>query len=366
MEPKREPSKIILISPLNWGLGHATRLIPIIHKLRNDGHTCIISGESPSIDILKETFPELEYIYTKGFRVKFSKGSQQWLKLLFQLPSFISSIYKDKNQVEKIIAKNNIDIIISDNRYGFRNSAIPSIIISHQTSPETGPKFKWINWTSTKIITTLINQFDALWIPDSQTSTNLSGRLSSAKTKIPTNYIGLLSRLSVTNENTEKSTKLAPDRLVILSGPEPQRSILEQLLIDKFSESNLSTLILQGLPGQKNQKPAIGSVSFMANCQSFQLKQLLKASKTIICRSGYSTLMDLFVMNRRAILIPTPGQYEQEYLADRLNDFFGFKSISQSQIHLLPETEFKQLNTRIKLLNNFKSCHLPYFTDIKK
>lgn len=345
----------ILLSPLNWGLGHSTRLIPIIDKLIKDGYTCIIAGESPSIDILKDTFPELEYIHSKGFSVQFSKGSQQWFKLLIQLPSFIKSIYKDKKQVKKILESKHIDLIVSDNRYGFRNHRVRSIIISHQTSPETGRQ--WLKPLITKIVSTLLNKFDALWLPDS--NSKFSGNLSKAKIKIPTYSIGLLSRLAIIDNEHKLSTFDTPYRLIVLSGPEPHRSILEQLLIEKFSQCKHKTLILQALPTQSKQKPNIGSISFMANCSSEQLYHLMKYSTIIICRSGYSTIMDLLFMKRKAILIPTPGQYEQEYLAKHMASNHQFTMMDQDKICYSSIHDFKKQNSESKQTKPIDFCQLP-------
>lgn len=328
MPSSNQKKRRILISPLNWGLGHATRLIPIIDELVKAGHYCLIAGESPSIDILLHTFPQLPHAKLKGFNVRLSKHRQQWPILLYQIPTLLKAIKQEHIQTQSLVKKHKIDLIISDNRYGVRSKEVTSIIITHQTRPQLGKVFNRFQAISNKAITQLISKFDACWIPDTEIKPNLSGHLSEPIKTVPTEYLGIKSRLSIAN--SEATTHEATDILVILSGPEPHRSQLEEILINQLINSKRSVTIVRGKLDSKPDN--FSNITLLPHCKAADLKLLICQSKFIICRSGYSTLMDLVYCNKRALLIPTPGQYEQEYLAKRASSLFGFSTVPQNRI----------------------------------
>ncbi|WP_430813349.1 glycosyltransferase [Carboxylicivirga sp. RSCT41] len=317
----------ILVSPLNWGLGHATRLIPVISALIKQGHYVIIAGEGASLSVLRNAFPELDWILLPGFNVSLSHHQFQWFKLLKQVPSFIRALNEEHVAVNKLIKSHKIDLLISDNRYGIYSKQVSSVIITHQTNPYPGKYLSWIRPFTRAISTRLIKQFDECWIPDNTNEPRLSGSLSTPAKRLKYKYIGYLSRL---NPMLHTSRAFSTDVLIILSGPEPQRTQLEQILIDQLRQSQLKTTILCARPDKKTAQ--IGTITLLPHCTAEEQNQLINNSKYIICRSGYSTLMDLMLCNRTALLIPTPGQYEQEYLAQRACTLFGFQSISQSEL----------------------------------
>jgi hypothetical protein len=325
-----EGHKRILLSPLNWGLGHATRLIPVIKQLNKDGHQCFIAGASPSIDVLEKAFPEIPCFELPGYNAYFSSSFLRHFIFLLEGIRFILDFQKEQQALNSLIEKLSIDLIISDNRYGLYSKKVRSVIITHQTSPLGSICLNWFRPFTTKVIHHWLNRFDECWIPDDMNY--LSGCLSQHLPKIKVKRIGLLSRLS-------DVTPLGPinipqvDILVILSGPEPQRSQLEQLLIEHLQHLPYKSLILQASPAEIIHIHPHPNLSLMSHCSDGILKQLLLQSKYIICRSGYSTLMDLYVCNRTALLIPTPGQYEQIYLADHMVDNFNFLSLPQKRIN---------------------------------
>lgn len=329
--------KRILLSPLNWGLGHASRLIPIIKYLEAQGHTCIIGAELRSADLLRKAFPHLTHENLPGFNVLFSSGEIQWINLLFQIPKFLYWKRKENRITKKIIHKHHIELIISDNRYGVKNKLVPSIIITHQTSPCLGPVFSFLRPMMTKIIGNWIRSFDQCWIPDINKTLPISGILSESVPFSNNTYrIGLLSRLNPSILKRDLNDKIpSTDILVILSGPEPHRSKLEQSIVKRFKNDHFKVILLQGKPELNAKNKQIGKITLIPHCTDSQLYYLMVKSALIICRSGYSTIMDLFAVNRKAILIPTPGQYEQEYLAQHLTQNFGFTSMRQNDLALM-------------------------------
>lgn len=350
----------ILISPLNWGLGHATRLLPVIDALLKDGHNCLIAGETPSIDIIREAFPNLEYIEIKGFKVRLSKSPNQLLKLLEQLPRFLFSIARDKKTVKSLISRHNIDLIISDNRYGFRYKKVSSVIITHQTSLYTGLLMCCTKPFIQLILHWWISRFDSCWIPDIDETPSIAGKLSIKQLNKSTHKIGILSRLSLSKTiHSPLPTIDPPDVLIILSGPEPQRSQFEMMISKRFINSDLKVVLLQAQPGKDKKKGHLGSITFLSHCDAQTYYQLLSKSRQIICRSGYSTLMDLFYANRKAILIPTPGQYEQMYLARHMHDNFNFLVVKQNRILTSSHLAFYPDKNRASAYDYSSSFSLP-------
>lgn len=346
----------VLISPLNWGLGHASRLLPIIDHLLKEGHQCLIAGESPSIDLIKEAFPDLDYIIIKGFRIQLSRSKHQLLSYFLQSPKLLFSISRDKRTCKKLVRAHNIGLTISDNRYGFRCKKVASIFITHQSSPKLGRVMHWSKPFIKRILLHWMRQFDSCWIPDINDLPSLSGQLS--KTNLPpnTHRIGILSRLSLIAKGDQVlQYKFKPDVLIILSGPEPQRSILEDALFNRYKNTNHKVVILEGRPDKAIKPTTQDNITFISHCNTYTYQHLLKSSKLVICRSGYSSIMDLFFVNRKAILIPTPGQYEQEYLALHLNSYFKFQHLKQSHIQqtsrLEPPIEIEDISDFNCLIN---------------
>ena len=301
----------ILIAPLDWGLGHATRCIPIIYELLKQEHEVLIAAEGPIKILLQKEFPSIEYLPLKGYGIRYGKTRSALLfNLLWQVPKFLKSIALEKAWLEQVIKKKGINIVISDNRFGLYHKDVHSIFITHQLlikSPFLQSFLQRLNYS-------FINQFDECWVPDSNVEPYLSGILSHPK-KLPqihVRYIGWLSRFQ--KKEGVKQLHL----LILLSGPEPQRSILENIIIRQLKNFLKPVLIVRGLPGNENQLQVNDYVKCINHLPAGLLEDVIHSSSFVIARSGYSTVMDLLKMQKKSILIPTPGQTEQEYLAQHL------------------------------------------------
>lgn len=308
----------VLIVPLDWGLGHATRCIPIIGALLQNGHEVLIGAENAQAILLKQAFPQLTIIPIKGYRVKYSKHQLFFaLNLLAQLPRLIFTIRWEHEWLNKIVAKENISLVISDNRYGLHHATVPSIFITHQLTIKA--LFKLIENILQSINYQYINRFSQCWVPDMQAPPGIAGILSHPATmpSIPVHYINLLSRFKPI------TTAIEFDICVLLSGPEPQRTMLETLLLQQVGQLPFSVLLVRGRPADKNSSnistidslPIPPNVQMVHHLDTDALGQAIQQSKIVICRSGYTTLMELLPLKKKMILIPTPGQTEQEYLA---------------------------------------------------
>jgi len=315
--------KKILVAPLNWGIGHATRCIPIINILKEQGFTTIIMASGRSLELLSKEFPNDKIIKLTDYNISYSTFLPMSLNILLQIPKILYRIYLENRQLDSIINDFKIDGIISDNRYGLYSKKIPSVFITHQLEIQS----KYLKKLIQKINYYFINKFTKCWIPD-YPKDGLAGDLSHPKkNQLDHEYIGPLSRFVI------KPSNLKYDIIALVSGPEPQRSIFENLLIKALKDKTLKSLLLQGKPGKKFSKK-INNLTIMSHLKGTELNQAILDSNIIICRSGYSTIMDLITLEKNATLIPTPGQTEQEYLARFLADTKLFNYQEQSNFNL--------------------------------
>lgn len=284
----------------------------------------IIIGVTPTTEIVfNEEFPSIKKIDIEPYNISYSKYFPISLKLLIDSKRICGIIKKEKKQLETIIKENNIDLIISDNRLGLWNKETESIYITHQINIEAG----WMSYFVNKLHHSFMKNFSNIWIPDIEEHKNLAGNLSHNTSITNSTYIGALSRL----DNKEEVTTTI-DYLILISGPEPQRTLLENDLILLAKESHKKICFVRGT-SKKIESIVNENIQIIDYANAKQLSELIQASHHIICRSGYSTLMDLYVMKKKSIiLIPTPSQYEQEYLAKYWQLEYGATVIVQKNI----------------------------------
>ena len=318
--------KTIFISPLDWGFGHSTRCVPIISNLLKTNKV-IIGVTDVNKQFFDLYFPDIQKINVPSYGIKYSKLLPVWLKILFQFSKIKSVIRQEQKLLEKIVIENSIDVVISDNRFGLFNKKTENIFITHQIKI-VAPFFSGY---ATKFNLNYIHNFSRVWVPDHKNqSERLSGNLSdSDAVSIPVEYIGPQSALSIFD--LDIATIDRSDYLILLSGVEPQRTILENSLIDKFKFSNKKITLVRGSDTEvKIENKNISVINFAYGAE---LKKLILSAETIICRSGYSTLMDLnFLKKEKLILVPTPGQTEQKYLAQYWKEKFNAKVYLQDQL----------------------------------
>lgn len=295
---------------MHWGIGHATRSIPIIKQLIEQSFEPVLASDGAALAVLQKAFPKLTSYELPSYNVQYAKNKNFFsLKLFFQIPKFIKTYKFEKQKTKEIVEKENIVGIISDNRFGVFYNGIPNIYITHQIRVKSGISTFFTSLFHQKII----NKYDVCWVPDSVDSPNLSGDLShNVNLKIPIKYIGILSQF-------KRSILIQKyDVLVLLSGPEPQRSLLEDKLLNAFENTKKKVCFIRGVVAGKSEKTQQGNISIYNYLLGSTLQEKLNQSDLIIARSGYSTIMDLAVLQKKAFFIPTPGQAEQIYLAKHL------------------------------------------------
>lgn len=333
----------ILFCPLNWGLGHASRMIPLIEAFINAGHNAILGGNGVSLDLLKARFPHLKSLHIEGINIKYGKKKAFNFKFIIKMPLMLLSIYKENRSLKKTLKSEKFDIIISDNRPGLFHKNVLSIYITHQLNIFVSEKAGFLNKIASSFHRYIINKYSLCWVPDYAEPYSLAGKLSvNYGFKCPIINIGALSRF-MNMEIIEKQNK-SIDFLCILSGAEPQREIFERLIIEKFRDVDCNLVIIRGLPGGGRIDENFANISFFNHPDDKKFLELCSISKRIICRSGYSTIMDLFAIKRRAILVPTPGQTEQEQIAKHLHDNFDFMILTQKEFEIADVEELKIKN----------------------
>ncbi|PUZ26642.1 conserved hypothetical protein [Chitinophaga costaii] len=329
------PPVKILIVPLDWGLGHATRDIPIIHELLNAGCTVLIAAEGKHAALLSQEFPQLTILPLRGYRIAYAqKGKFFGLKIIQQIPQILSAIRNERRWLRALLKTHQVDAVISDNRFGLYHKDFPTVIISHQLlikTPYGGWPERWLKALNYRYI----RKYRHCWVPDYAGANNLSGELSHPH-PLPPNvqYLGCLSRFEL-QENVPQQY----DLLVLISGPEPQRTNLENLVLSQIRHLPIKALIVSGKPGTPEMTQVSDSVQQVNHMNATQLNEAMQAAAMVLSRSGYTTLMDLTKLNKKAILVPTPGQSEQVYLGEWLMEKGYFYSVKQEDFDLVKVLE---------------------------
>lgn len=319
-------NKRILVAPLNWGLGHATRCIPIIKALIEHGYKPVIASDGVALKLLQKEFPGISTIELPPYNVTYAKKGKHFkLKLLTESPKLIKAIKDERKATKVIVEMHDISGIISDNRLGVYSTKVPSVFITHQLNVLSGST----TWLSTKMHQKIIKKINTCWVPDLEGEPNLSGKLGHPDYfDLPTKYLGPLSRFE------KKNTKMINDIMVLLSGPEPQRTLLEEKLLKELMPYQGKVVFVKGVMEQQQTIKVLGNMTIYNFMTSDLLEKTINESALIISRSGYTTVMDLAKLNKKAFFIPTPGQFEQEYLAKRLTKLGIIPSCNQNEFSL--------------------------------
>lgn len=307
--------KTILVAPLDWGLGHATRCIPLISELCHLGCHILIGAEGQQAALLHQEFPDVPVLPLPGYRIKYNHGNKGYaLKIARQLPRISRAVRREKEWLKRIIADYKIDAVISDNRFGLHHPEIPSVIMTHQLHLKS-PFSAVVEKNLQKLNYYFLQKFSTCWVVDFDGSENLAGDLShpAVLPAMELQYLGALSRFEF-----HSGEPLKYDLLVLISGPEPQRSIFEKMIFDQIRQLAIKAIIVSGKPESPFDNQITENIRHVNHLDSSALNKALLQSKLIISRSGYTTVMDLIKLRKKAILVPTPGQTEQEYIGKYL------------------------------------------------
>lgn len=323
-----------MVAPLDWGLGHVSRCIPIIRTLRELGNEVIFAGNLSQQRYVQSVFSDLSVLDLPGYNVRYSRNRNTLLlKILSQLPRIHRSIRSEKKWLAATIETHKIDAVISDNRYGLYHAGVPCVIMTHQLQVLSGSGWPF-DALLRKIHYRYLQKFKECWIVDvPDTERNLSGIMGhpAVLPKIRTRYLGLLSQFK---PQLPRTVRPEPEVLILLSGAEPQREILAGQLWKKALSSDYPIVFIAGSEDADTPEWIPEHVHFYNRISGAVLAQELMYADYVICRSGYSSIMDLVALGKRAILIPTPGQTEQEYLAKHMQSLGLFPEARQHKFDI--------------------------------
>lgn len=341
--------KRILVAPLDWGLGHSTRCIPIIHALIKRGAVPVIGADNGPLALLRSEFPEMEHMRIPGANIRYSKGQSQLWSMARQFPQMVRSVRAESALFDRIRQDLRLDAVISDQRFGLRSPDLPSVLITHQVFPFT----PIAQGALRKLNQRHMEKFHRCWIMDEAIAPGLAGELSHGRS-LPANarYIGTVSRMSLTPNPSPKErggTHQSDENhriVAVISGPEPHRTLLDGILTEQLQRIDGRHLLVRGLPAHAEHQQA-GNVLCVPHMSGGELANAMASAELIVSRSGYTTLMDLVALGRSALVIPTPGQAEQEYLGD-LHGRTG-RFLVQSQQHVDLEAALRDHSAAVHL-----------------
>lgn len=312
----------ILVAPLNWGLGHASRCVPLIERLQREGHEVVLGGDGESLSLLRKHFPTLGVLPLAPLELRYGSGKRQVRAMVRALPKIIRSARLDHRMLENYLLYEQIDEVISDNRFGLWSHKTRCIYMTHQLTVALPRPWQWFEPLVARWHRRIIARYDECWIPDETVMPNgqpgLAGRLSHPAVLPPNaKYIGALSRFAGKAYQPDNTYRV----VAILSGLEPQRTMLEKELCKRYENADESVLIIRG----KIQGPPTvvrhGKLTIVPWLDDDHTAAYLAGAERIICRSGYSSVMDMYALGvmPKVEWHPTPGQPEQEYLAAYLS-----------------------------------------------
>jgi len=325
----RNPVKRILVAPLDWGLGHAARCVPIVRMLLERGHEVMIAGSHP---LLCEVFPGLPVLPLVRYDMTYGASpAALMLKFPFMAARVLLRARQEHRQLEALVRKHKIEAVISDQRFGCYTRLVPCTYISHQLCVKMPAGFGLLERVMARALRFAAGRFDVLWVPDFPGPGNLTGNLT-RKYPLPPNhrFIGILSRVG---ENSQADAAEKCDLLAMISGPEPQRTIFEKQVLSQIVRFPGRAIVLLGRPGTEVTGTFPPNIAVHSHLPLPRIEALLKGADAIICRGGYTTIMELVALKKNAVLIPTPGQTEQEYLCERLSKAGWFVSMTQAEFN---------------------------------
>lgn len=313
----------ILIAPLNWGLGHATRCIPLIRQYLTAGDEVVIAGDGDSLRLLRKHFPDLRSIDLPSLELRYTQNKAQRGFYLRAIPTLVRHAIGNRYYLHKQLAIEHFDLVISDNRFGFFTRQTRCVYITHQLYVILPKRLRWLQPLARAMHACIYKRYDEVWVPDyADAEQNLSGMLAhGGRFDRKVKYIGPLSRFSNLAAKTQAKTGISTyDSVAILSGLEPQRTMFEKTLVERATKTGEKMLLVQGLVNRPQTHIQRGNITIVPYLADDELVHHMQKTTTIIARSGYSTIMDLEVLGllNKAQLHPTLGQSEQEYLASRL------------------------------------------------
>jgi UDP-N-acetylglucosamine transferase subunit ALG13 len=326
--------KRILVSPLSWGLGHATRDLPIIRDFLARGHHVTVAAEGRAAALLAQEVPQCDFVEFQDYPPPFSATRFFVPKFLATAPRMLRAVAREKHGLREILRSHPADLILSDNRLNVRAPGIPSFIISHQLRFMTPPGLGWGEGVTESFNYLYMRHFDKVIVPDlADPARNLAGRLAHEMRWLKPEkifYAGVLA--SVARMDVPRDV----DLFISISGPEVQRVELERIILGQVGDLDLPRIVITlGKPEVKDVRQLSDRITVYGFLDRAGQQEMMNRAQLVLCRSGYTTVMELAELGKKALLIPTPGQTEQEYLARYYVQRGFFHAVSQYDLDLV-------------------------------
>jgi uncharacterized protein (TIGR00661 family) len=326
--------KHVLVSPLSWGLGHATRDLPIIRCMLARGHHVTVVATGRALALLRQEVPQCDFVEIKDYPTPYSATRFFVPKFLAMAPVMLAAIERETILVRRLFKRQKFDLILSDNRFRVRSDDVPSFCISHQLRFMTPQSLRFFEFLTEFFNWVYLRPFDRIIVPDApDESQNLSGRMSHQmrwlKPGKQVYYAGILA--SVSRMDVPEDV----DVFVSISGPEPQRTELERIVMERIADVKADRIVITlGKPEVKEVRQVGRNITVYGYLDRKGQQEMMNRAKLVVCRSGYTTVMELAELGKKALMIPTPGQTEQEYLGRYYQEHGFFHSVSQYKLDL--------------------------------
>ncbi|MEK6968538.1 MAG: glycosyltransferase [Nanoarchaeota archaeon] len=293
----------------NYGLGHATRMLPVIMKLIEQGEKVTIVAKGNSLLMLKNELGDASNYELMQYEVplKFSDKGFSMFETLKAGPSFISLISSQKKWLENFSAKEKIDRVIADGEIGYHLKNKKSFFVNNQLRLLPGS----LLGDGTELLTDVFSKgFEKVIVPDDENGT-LGGLLTS-KTRFYDKkrlaYVGILS--SIRKKNVVRNV----DYFISISGPGISKEVFTRQVMEQLHLLKGKVVVALGRPDLK-EIASKGNAKIYPYLNRKQQESFLNKAKLVISRSGYTTMMELAEIDKKAFFIPTLNHPEQEYLA---------------------------------------------------
>lgn len=291
-----------------------------------------LASNGRALRLLQTEFPHLPVHEIPGLNIAYSRRA--WmvpLALALRIPSILLASLREKEALRKLHSRYKFSLVISDNRFGCAIAGVKSCYVTHQVLIPFPSWLRRAEFLGVFLHGLVQKQFNQVWIPDWPQAPGLSGRLGHGNfINHRHRYIGPLSRFKIRSTDHEKDI----DLLLLLSGPEPQRTLLEEKLLGELEKFSGKVILLRGTPAESLPLPGPAGIEIFPHASGRDMSIFLERSKVVVARSGYTTVMELANLQSKAILIPTPGQAEQEYLGEMLENRGWCACISQENVTL--------------------------------
>lgn len=321
----------VLVAPLDWGLGHATRCVPVIREFLRQGAVVELAVVKSNAALLRQIFPNLRQHVAPSYNIVYPKHGYNMGLWLLKNGAHLSKVIRYEHQyAERMVERFHYDVLLSDNRFGFYSKKAKSIYMTHQRRIAFPPMFAAFETTGILWHGAVMRHFDEVWVPDLPDAPGFAGSMSHVNLNPrPVKFVGALSRFRAP---PPEGNSALYNYVAVVSGVEPARSRFEKQLKQVLNKIEGRHAIIMGQPFLGLKSWTEGNIDFFTHLEDDSFAKTVRSCKWVISRGGYSTVMDMAVLGAKCVFVPTPGQYEQIVLARELQKSGYAVSIDEQKL----------------------------------